>query len=490
MSESTGVASRRAALRAVSSGFGLMAFAGLADWEARRARGGESPASSDPLAPKPPHFAPRAKRVIFLCMRGGPSHMETFDPKPQLNVDSGKPGRSGPQSKLLGSRWKFQPHGESGLEVVELLPETAKHADRLCVLRGMHTDNENHPQALEQLHTGSFQFVRPSLGAWTLYGLGTENRDLPGFISINPLTALGGLRYYHNAFLPAACSATLLGDAGRPSPNPTIGDLKNLRLSRAAQRQQLDLLQAMNRESVGPISGAASGVGATNGAGAASGASAGDAGTGTSGDARVDGLIASFELAFRMQDALPQVMDLSGETKETLEAYRVQESFGRQCLLARRFAEAGVRFIEVTHTDWDHHGFLSTAIPKNCQAIDRPIAALLGDLARRGLLDDTLVVWGGEFGRTPDDPTTDGRGHNNKGFSMWMCGAGVRGGMAYGATDEHGYEAVEGKMHIHDLHATLLHLIGLDHEKLTYRHGGRDYRLTDVKGRVVRDILS
>jgi uncharacterized protein (DUF1501 family) len=223
----------------------------------------------------------------------------------------------------------------------------------------------------------------------------------------------------------------------------------------------------MNRESLG---------GATGPAGA--------------GDARVDGLIASFELAFRMQDALPKVMDLANETKETLEAYRVQEAFGRQCLLARRFAEAGVRFIEVTHTDWDHHGFLSTLMPKNCQAIDRPIAALLGDLARRGLLDDTLVVWGGEFGRTPDDPTTDGRGHNNKGFSMWLCGAGVRGGLAYGSTDEHGYEAVEGKIHIHDLHATLLHLLGLDHEKLTYRHGGRDYRLTDVKGRVVRDILS
>jgi hypothetical protein len=485
MSEPSGVPSRRAALRAVSGGFGYLAFAGLAAWDARRAQGDEPATAAgnaaaiattnaaatntaatavgsdaaDPLAPKPPHFAARAKRVIFLCMRGGPSHMETFDPKPRLTVDSGKPGRSGPQSKLLGSRWKFQRHGDSGLDVVELLPETAKHSDRLCVLRGMHTDNENHPQALEQLHTGSFQFVRPSLGAWTLYGLGTENRDLPGFISINPLTALGGLRYYHNAFLPAACSATLLGDAGRPSPNPTIGDLKNPRLSRPDQRRQLDLLQAMNRESIG------------------------------SGDARVEGLIASFELAFRMQDALPRVMDLSNETKETLEAYRVQEPFGRQCLLARRFAEAGVRFIEVTHTDWDHHGFLSTLMPKHCQQIDRPIAALLGDLARRGLLEDTLVVWGGEFGRTPDDPTTDGRGHNNKGFSMWLCGAGVRGGMAYGATDEHGYEAVEGKMHIHDLHATLLHLMGLDHEKLTYRHGGRDYRLTDVKGRVVRDIL-
>jgi len=386
--------------------------------------------------------------------------METFDPKPKLSADNGKPAKN-KNSKLLGSRWKFSKHGECGLEIVDLLPETAKHADELCVLRGMHTDNENHPQALEQLHTGSFQFIRPSLGSWTLYGLGTENQDLPGFISINPLTSLGGLRYYSSAFLPAAYSASLLGDANLPSRNPTIGNLTNPRLTSVGQRQQLDLLQAMNRDLI-------------------------DGGQ----DARVEGLIEAYELAFRMQDALPEVMDVASESKSTIAKYKAEETFGRQCLLARRFAEAGVRFIEITHTDWDHHGFLNTLMTKNCAAIDSPIAALLGDLKQRGMLDETLVVWGGEFGRTPDDPTTDGRGHNNHGYSMWMAGGGVRGGIAHGATDEYGYEAIEGKVHTHDLHATILHLLGLDHERLTYRYGGRDFRLTDVKGHVVKEILS
>ncbi len=458
----TPLCSRRRALQTVSAGFGYLAFAGLAT--AAAAEEADAGAKSGPLVPKPPHFAARARRVIFLCMRGGPSHMETFDPKPKLTADHGKPGRHG-NSKLLGARWKFARGGESGLEVVELLPETLKQADKLCVLRGMHTDNENHPQALEQMHTGSFQFIRPSLGAWTLYGLGTENQDLPGFISINPLTALGGLRYYSSAFLPAACSASLLGDASRPSREATVGNLSNARLTPAGQRQQLDLLQSFNRDFF----------------------------SGTP-DPRVEGLIESYELAFRMQDALPKVMNLGNETKDTLELYGADAgptmNFGRQCLLARRFAEVGVRFIEITHTDWDHHGFLNTGMVNNCRQIDRPIAGLLTDLEQRGLLNDTLVIWGGEFGRTPDDPTTDGRGHNNKGYSMWLAGGGVRGGLAYGATDDYGYEAVEGKVHIHDLHATILHLMGLDHERLTYRHGGRDFRLTDIHGRVIRSILS
>ena len=325
----------------------------------------------------------------------------------------------------------------------------------------MHTDNENHPQALEQMHTGSFQFIRPSLGSWTLYGLGTENQNLPGFISINPLTSLGGLRYYSSAFLPAANSATLLGDANRPIRNPVIGNVSNNRLAPTGQRQQLDLLQEMNRDLLGRDQ-----------------------------DSRIEGLIQSYELAFRMQDALPKVMDVASESKSTLARYNADETFGRQCLLARRFAEAGVRFIEITHTDWDHHGFLTGGMTKNCAAIDKPIAGLLEDLDNRGMLEDTLVIWGGEFGRTPDDPTTDGRGHNNKGFSMWLAGGGVKSGMAYGATDEHGYEAVEGRVHTHDLHATILHLLGLDHEKLTYKHGGRDFRLTDVHGKVVKAILA
>ena len=449
--------SRRDWLRTVTAGFGYMAFAGLATASAARDNAG-------PLAPKAPHFPARAKRVIFLCMRGGPSHMETFDPKPHLTAAHGKVGRRA-NTKLLGSRWDFRQHGQSGTEIVNLLPEIGKHADKLCVLRGMQSDNENHPQALEQLHTGSFQFVRPAMGAWTLYGLGTENQNLPGFISINPLTALGGLRYYSSSFLPAAYSATLLGNANQPSKPIAIDGLKNPRVTTSSQRTQLDLVQGMNRELLAKT-----------------------------GDPRVEGLIESYELAFRMQGELPSVMDLGRESQETLEMYGADrgptQTFGKQCLLARRFAESGVRFIEITHTDWDHHGFLNTGMTNNCAQIDKPIAGLLQDLDQRGLLADTLVLWGGEFGRTPDDLTMDGRGHNNKGYSMWMAGGGVKPGYIHGATDELGYDAVSGKVHIHDLHATMLHLLGLDHERLVYRHGGRDFRLTDVKGNVVTQILA
>lgn len=445
-------------LKSVSAGFGYLAFASLA------ASAADKTPTTGPLELKPPHFPARAKRVIFLCMRGGPSHIETFDPKPKLLADQGQPAPSGP-GKLLGSRWKFQKHGDSGIDVVELLPELSKQADKLCVLRGMNTDNENHPQALEQLHTGSFQFIRPSMGSWTVYGLGTENQNLPGFISINPLTNLGGLRYYQSAFLPAAYSATTIGDANRPNKNATVGDLVNPRLSINDQRRQLDLLQRFNRRTVEQTA-----------------------------DPKVEGIIQAYELAFRMQSELPRVMDLSNETKTTLALYGADggptETFGVQCLLARRFAEAGVRFIEVSHTDWDHHGFLSSLMPKSCHQIDKPVAGLIADLAQRGLLDETLVVWGGEFGRTPDDATQDGRGHNNKGYSIFLAGGGSKPGHIHGATDEYGYEAVSGKVHIHDLHATMLHLLGLDHERLTYRHGGRDYRLTDVHGQVVKEILA
>lgn len=440
--------SRRQLLQKASAGFGYLAFAGMASAEGRLAS----------------HFPARAKRVIFLCMRGGPSHMETFDPKPELTRRHGEPGRL-KGTKLLGSRWKFAKHGQSGIEIVELFPELAKQADKLCVLRGMHTDNENHPQALQQLHTGSFQFVRPSMGAWTVYGLGSENESLPGFISINPLTALGGLRYYSSAFLPASTSATLLGNANQPGAKLQLDNITNARLDNAAQRQQLDLLQAMNRDLLAQT-----------------------------GDPRVEGIISSYELAFRMQGELPRVMDLSGESKATLQLYGADksptESFGRQCLLARRFAEAGVRFIEISHMEWDLHGSLQSGMTRNCSQIDKPIAGLLHDLDQRGLLEDTLVLWGGEFGRTPDDATQDGRGHNNKGYSMWMAGGGVKAGYIHGATDDLGIEAIDGKIHIHDLHATMLHLLGLDHERLTFRYGGRDFRLTDVKGKVVKEILA
>jgi hypothetical protein len=439
---------RRHLLRQASAGFASLAWAGLAAAE-----------------PRPgPHFPARAKRVIFLCMRGGPSHLETFDPKPELTRRHGEPGLNR-NTKLLGSRWAFARHGQSGIDVVELFPGLARHADKLCVLRGMHTDNENHPQALEQLHTGSFQFVRPSLGAWTVFGLGTENANLPGFISINPLTALGGLRYYSSAFLPASCSATLLGNANLPGAKLELGNLTNPRLDPAAQRRQLDLLQAMDRDLLAQT-----------------------------GDPRVAGILASSELAFRMQGELPRVMDLSGESPATLRLYGADrsptETFGRQCLMARRFADAGVRFIEISHLEWDLHASLHGGMVRNCAQTDQPIAGLLQDLEQRGLLEDTLVLWGGEFGRTPDDASQDGRGHNHHGYSMWMAGGGVKAGHIHGATDDLGSAAVAGKVHIHDLHATMLHLLGLDHERLTYRHGGRDFRLTDVKGKVVTEVLA
>jgi uncharacterized protein (DUF1501 family) len=299
-----------------------------------------------------------------------------------------------------------------------------------------------------------------------LYGLGTVNQNLPGFISLSPLTALGGSRYYGSAFLPAAYQATTIGEAGSPIARAKIGNLSNPKLDAPTQRRQLDLLQAMNRETTARQAH----------------------------DTRLEGVIESYELAFRMQAELPGVMDFAKETKETLALYGIDQpstdNFGRQCLMARRLVEAGVRFVEVTHQDWDHHGFVSSLMPLRTKEIDKPIAGLLADLAQRGLLEDTLVVWGGEFGRTPDDPTQDGRGHNHQGFSMWLAGGGAKPGLTYGRTDEHGYEAVENKLHTHDLHATILHLLGLDHEKLTYRHAGRDFRLTDVHGRVAKEILA
>ena len=451
--------SRRAMLRASTCGFGYLAFLGMAE----RARAASQYAS--PLAVKPPHFPARAKRVVFLGMRGAPSHMDTFDYKPQLNE---RDGQAGPNKgrKLVGSPWKFQQHGER-LWISELFPHLARHADKLCVLNAMHTNVPNHPEAWVMLHTGSFQFVRPSVGAWTLYGLGTENQSLPGFVSISPPVINGGPQNYGSAFLPAIYQGTPLGQLGLPLEKAEVRNLANARLSRDLQRRQLDLIQAMNGDlkSLHPE------------------------------DAQLDGVIESYELAFRMQTELPEVMDFADETANTLESYGVGEKlptddFGRQCLLARRLLEKGVRYVELCHQNWDQHKTLKASLTRNCRETDQPIAALLGDLEQRGLLDETLVVWGGEFGRTPDSGATDGRDHNAKGYSMWLAGGGVKGGIAHGQTDDLGYEAVEGKVHLHDLHATMLHLLGLDHERLTYRYAGRDFRLTDVYGQVVKEILA
>ncbi len=452
--------SRREMLQSVAGGFGMMALSGLcaeravADYE-------------NPLAPKEPHFAPKVNRVIYACMRGGPSHVDTFDYKPELAKHDGESAPDQKGRKLLGSPWKFEQHGESGLPISELFPNVAKHADRMCVLNGLWTDVPNHPQAFMMMHTGEFRFARPSMGSWMLYGLGTLNQNLPGFVTISPPNNLGGAQNYSSGFLPAIYQGTAIGREGQRVADAGIGNIRSKHLPGGLQRDQLDLVQSLNRNLLGRQEV----------------------------NPEVEGVIESFELAFRMQDALPEVLDLTKESKETLDLYGISngptENFGRQCLMARRLAEAGVRFIEITHSNWDQHNALKTALSNNCRATDQPLAGLLTDLAARGMLEDTLVLWGGEFGRTPHVRQSDGRDHNATAYSMWLAGGGIKSGQRYGISDEFGIKAVENKMHPRDLHATILHLLGLDHEKLTYRYGGRDYKLTGVGGaRVVTDIIA
>jgi hypothetical protein len=457
--------SRREILKTTSCGFGYLALAGLFAQQSRAA------SEASPLAPKKPHFQPRAKRVIFMFMQGGPSHVDTFDHKPALARDDGKAPGEGVggrgNRKLMKSPWKFSNSGQSGLPISELFPNVAKHADDLCLLNSMVTDLPNHPQAAVQLHTGSFQFVRPSMGAWIVYGLGTENQELPGFVTINPITRVGGAVNFGSSFLPAPFQGTPIGGEGQPlSKGTTIPNIANRELSREQQRKQLDLVQSLNRDRLAEDKV----------------------------NSELEGVIESYELAFRMQTAVPKIMDFRDESPASLETYGIgkgpTDSFGRQCLMARRFAEAGVRFIELGHAGWDHHNNLNNRLTANCTQIDQPIAALLADLKQRDMLKDTLVVWGGEFGRTPHAQNADGRDHNAVGYTMWMAGGGVKGGLRYGATDEHGIRSVENKMHVHDLHATILHLLGLDHERLTYRYSGRDFRLTDVHGIVAKEILA
>ncbi len=450
--------SRRQLLQGAACGFGSLALADLCHRTA---------ASETGLPPL--HHAARAKRIIFLFMYGGPSQVDTFDPKPRLQRDDGLdapfelPPRISAKPKLLGSPWKFARHGQSGLWVSDLLPHTAKLVDDLCVIRSLHSRGQSHGQAVSMLHTGSDNLVRPSLGSWISYGLGPENADLPAFVSINPPRKHGGTRNFGPAFLPAKHQGTPV--EGR---TPTIAYLEPP-ASRAGGRQrgQLDLLQQLNRrhlERSGP-------------------------------DARIEGVIESFELAYRMQAVAPEVLDLQRESPATRDLYGIDQEptdpFGRQCLLARRMAEAGVRFIQVsTGYTWDQHSNLKKGHEKNALETDKPVAGLLVDLKQRGLLEDTLVLWGGEFGRTPMVQGKDGRDHNPQGFTMWLAGGGVQGGVVYGQTDDYGHRAVEGRVHMHDLHATLLHLLGLDHERLTYRYAGRDFRLTDVHGHVVQDIFA
>jgi hypothetical protein len=450
--------SRRQVLQSAGAGFGYLALAGLLGQNASRSEAAETSATN-PLAPKKPHFEVKAKRIIFLFMSGSMSQMDTFEYKPQLQKDGGKPGPGG--GTLTASKFRFQQYGDTGTWFSELLPNMARHADKLCWLRGLYTDTPAHPQAVVQLHTGSANaaLTRPSMGAWLLYGLGSENQDLPGYVTINPPSNLGGAVNYGTAFLPAHFQGTRIDDAGY---------LPNLRAAtpRSLQQQQLDLVQAMNRD-----------LAAKSGAPDA-----------------LEGIIRTSELAFRMQTKVPELLDISREPRKVLDNYGVQPgaagAFARQCLMARRLSEAGVRFVEICEPGWDHHNNLHKGLLGRCGDVDRPTAALLADLEQRGLLEDTLVLFGSEFGRLPTAQGPDGRDHNITGYAMWLAGAGVKKGFSYGATDEYGQKAVEGRMHTTDLHATLLALMGLDHEQLTYRYGGRDFRLTDVRGHVVEEIMA
>jgi hypothetical protein len=455
---------RRTLLQTAGAGFGWLAFQAL---YGQTGAVGDEPAAGtavkSPLDPRPPHFRARASRVIFLFMQGAPSHLETFDWKPQLKAQHGKSaGAGGNRGKLLAPQFEFKPQGRSGLPISSLFPELSRHADDLCLINGLHTSNAAHPQATLALHTGSVNFVRPSLGAWVTYGLGSVNQNLPGFVTLNP-SGPGGAQNYGSSFLPASFQGTRV--------QPEAGGIADIRAGHqgpAEQRSQIDLIQQLNQNLLKKHPG----------------------------NAELEGVIQSYELAFRMQTSVPEVLDLRQETAETRARYGIdrQESavFGRQCLMARRLAESGVRFIQITRGGWDQHRDLKDALQRNCAAIDQPIAGLLQDLRERDMLRDTLVIWGGEFGRSPQEQASggDGRRHNNLGYSMWMAGGGVRGGMRYGATDELGEKAVESRMSTHDLHATILHLLGLDHTRLTYRYSGRDFRLTDVYGEVAKGIVS
>jgi hypothetical protein len=456
--------SRRRLLQQSACGFGALALGDLL-------RAGSPP--GDDMRPRQPHFAPRAKRVVFLFMHGGPSHIDTFDYKPLLQRDHGKPlpfakprVTFAETGNLMRSPYEFRRHGECGRWVSEIFPHVARVVDKLCFLQGLHGSNDAHGGALLKIHTGSDTFVRPSIGSWAIYGLGSENQNLPGFVTICPTLGHGGVNNWSSAFLPAVYQGTPLGNASVPSSQAAVRHLHG-EMPPAHQRRMLDLLQDLNGEHAAVRAE----------------------------DDVLAARIQSFELAFRMQMEAPGVLDVAGESAATKRLYGLDdkrtENFGRQCLMARRLLEAGVRFVQVTHSyKWDQHGNLEPDHRRNAGEVDQPIAALITDLEQRGLLEDTLVWWGGEFGRTPTSEGGTGRDHNPHAFTHFLAGGGVRQGFAYGATDDYGYYAAVDRMHVHDLHATLLHLLGLDHERLTYRHAGRDFRLTDVEGKVARAILA
>jgi len=465
---------RRAFLRQAGCGFGAVALVAL--WAQGDIAGAEAAAAgSDPLAPRPPHFKPQAKNVIFLYMDGGPSQVDTFDPKPRLNKEHGQPfavkiepTQFNNNGNTFGCPWRFQQHGESGIPVSDLFPNVARHVDKLAVIRSMTSQFPEHTSANYFLHTGTGVQGRASMGAWFGYGLGSECRDLPGFIVINGgLIPPGGLDNFNSGFLPASYQGSIF-----TASDPPVANISRLEATDKLQRNKLALLKLLDAQ-------VADRLGKPD---------------------AVESAIANYELAYRMQTVVPGLMDMKDETEATQRMYgfdattKGTASFARQCLLARRLIERGVRFVELTcpslgHDRWDQHQNLKSGHEDNARAVDQPIAALLTDLAQRGLLDETLVVWSGEFGRTPFAQGEAGRDHNPFGFSLWLAGGGVKAGTIYGATDEFGYKVIENKAEIHDLHATMLHLLGLDHTKVTFRFSGRDMRLTDVHGHVIHDIV-
>jgi hypothetical protein len=460
---------RRWFLRECGLGFGSIALASLVPTAGRA-----TTSSSHPLAPRRPHHAARAKRVVYIFQAGAPSHLDLFDYKPELAKRTGQlPPKEllkdyraafiNPNSALLGPKFKFQRNGKSGIELSELLPGIGSVVDELCFIRSMQTDAVNHAPAQILMNTGHSQFGRPSLGAWVLYGLGSECENLPGYVVLSSAKGTsGGASNWGSGFLPTVFA----GVPFRPTGDPILYLSNPKGYDRQTHRASLDTIERMNAQAFSEY-----------------------------GDPETAARIQSYELAARMQISAPELTDLTTESADSLRRYGIDDpskpSFARNCLLARRLLERGVRFVQLFHEDWDHHGGLAAGLKRACRDTDVASAALVADLKTRGMLDDTLVIWGGEFGRTPmvqDGP--DGRDHHNRGFTIWLAGAGIKGGLIYGATDDLGFNAVENPVHIHDLNATILHLLGFDHTRLTYRYLGRDFRLTDVHGNIVKPIIS
>lgn len=459
--------SRRTLLGQLGTGLGTLGLAGLMLDEGFLSQATAASATS-PLAPRAPHFSAKVKRIIHLFMNGGPSQVDTFDPKPKLTKHHGeKPPAAEIKTErrtggLMKSPFSFRPYGESGIEVSEIFPEIGKCIDDICVIRSMHTNVPNHEPSLLMMNSGETQPTRPSMGSWLCYGLGSENQNLPGFVVLCPGKPVVGPQLWSNSFLPGIYQGCHINNSNL-NPQEVIRNINNKHLSRSAQRRQLDLINQMNslhRDQQG-------------------------------GDPQLEARIQSMEMAFRMQTEAQEAFDLNQESKATRDLYG-SGKFADACLVARRLAERGVRMTQVffgSGQPWDDHGNIAAHAGKARES-DQPIAALIRDLKARGLFDETLILWGGEFGRTPTSEGSNGRDHNNHGFTVWLAGGGVQGGMAYGATDDFGFAAVEKRTHVHDLHATILHLMGIDHTQLTYRYSGRDFRLTDVHGNVVHEILS